>query len=118
VVQVVPTHTPLQQLKPQQSLFDPQAPPFCRHAPHFWVVLMHRSVAEQQSVSAVHAWDVDAQQVLAVQALPLQQVAWLVQPPPIAVHGEQVPLSQMLEQQSLASVQFAASCLHVPQTLS
>jgi hypothetical protein len=114
-VQVLAAHTPLQQLKSQQSWFEAQEPAVGMHAPH--LPPMHRLEVEQQSVSAVQVWPVVAQHLLPTQPLPLQQVAWVLQAPPSPVHGVQVPLLQMLEQHWLARVQVRLSALQLPQTL-
>ena len=112
---VVLEHVPLQQLRVQQSVLTLQVPPVCVHAVHLPPV--QRSVAPQHSSWEVQLWPVCPQQVPPEQLLPLQHVAWVEQAPPICVHGVQVPLVQMLEQQSLARRQLTPSPLQLPQTL-
>jgi hypothetical protein len=60
---VAPTaaHVPLQQAPLQQSPSTAQVAPGAMHAPQVPVALRHASVEVQQSVCAVHGWEVGAQ---------------------------------------------------------
>jgi hypothetical protein len=112
------SHLPAMQRLPepaQQSLSTVQAPPVAEHGSHL-PAMQRLPEPAQHSVAVVQLWPVCAQQAPPVQALPLQQVAAVVQPPPSAVHGAQVPLLQMLEQQSVALTQVALSAAQLPQT--
>jgi hypothetical protein len=115
-VVAVPAHTPLQQLKSQQSWLSVQEPWACKHCSHFLPLTHTLPGPLQQSVSWVQAWPVCAQQALPWHALPPQHAAAAVHALPVGVQGAHVPLSQMLEQQSLAWMQPALSALQLPQT--
>ena len=75
----------------------------------------------QQPASTVHAASFaehDAPHTPALHVVPWQHCAVVVHPVPSALHAWQEPLSQMLEQQSLASTQVWASGKQVPHMLS
>lgn len=132
-------HCPFTQAPPQHVALCVQAPPFAVHAPHLpftqpplqQLLLSVQSApsdlhvahtpfsqngASQHSPAVAHAPPVFAQHVAAApHDSPLQQPeSTPPQDSPEAPQGMQVPWWQMLEQQSLASVQVEPSVLQVP----